>query len=107
MRRWLPMRGPRPRSFEEVVIAQDPTERGRLARGEHFPDPSVSPFHGEVSVNKDRHGSGEWRVEYFDNDGAAVATSRFLPAPRPRGGRAITSHLPNLVGSRFRENPSR
>jgi hypothetical protein len=41
------MRGPRPRSFEEVVIAQDPTEKARLARGEHFNDPSVSPFHGD------------------------------------------------------------
>ena len=29
------MREPRPRSFEEVVIAQDPTEKARLARGEH------------------------------------------------------------------------
>ena len=62
MRRWLLMRSPRPRRFEEVVAAQDPTEKARLERGEHFTDPSVSPFHGEVSVNEDRHGSGEWRV---------------------------------------------
>ena len=58
------MRGPRPRTFTEVVAAQDPTEIAGLARGEHFTDPSVSPFHAEVSVKEDRHGSGEWRVEF-------------------------------------------
>jgi hypothetical protein len=36
MRRWLPMRGPKPRSFEEVVAAQEPTVKARLERGEHF-----------------------------------------------------------------------
>ena len=46
----------------------------RLERGEHFTDPSVSPFHGGVSVNEDRHGSGEWRVEYFDDDGGCYVT---------------------------------
>jgi hypothetical protein len=99
------MRGPRPRSFEEVVIAQDPTERARLARGEHFTDPSVSPFHGEVRLTKIAtvRVSGVLSILTM----TAVATSRFLPVLRPRGGRAITSHLSNLVGSRFRENPSR
>ena len=48
------MRGPRPRTFEEVVVAQDPTEMARLERGEHFTDPSVSHFHAKVSVNEDR-----------------------------------------------------
>jgi hypothetical protein len=52
------MRGPGPRTFEEVVATQDPAEMARLAQGEHFTDPSLSPFHGEVSVNEDRHGSG-------------------------------------------------
>jgi hypothetical protein len=75
------MRGPRPRSFEEVVAAQDPTEMARLERGEHFNDPSVSPFHGEVSVKEDRHGSGEWRV---DDDGACYVTIFAGPASERR-----------------------
>jgi hypothetical protein len=33
-----------------------------LERGDCFVDPSVDAFHGEVSVNKDRSGTGEWRV---------------------------------------------
>ena len=70
------MRGPRPRTFEEVVAAQDPTEMARLERREHFTDPSVNPFHGEVSINEDRHGSGEWRVEYFDDDGGCYVVRR-------------------------------
>ena len=63
------MRSPRPRTFKEVVAAQDPTEMARLERGDRFVDPSVNAFHGEVSVNEDRFGTGEWRVEYFDDDG--------------------------------------
>jgi hypothetical protein len=78
------MRGPRPRTFTEVVAAQDPTEIARLARGEHFTDPSVRSFHAEVSVNEDRHGSGEWRVEYFDNDGGCYVTIFAGPASERR-----------------------
>jgi hypothetical protein len=52
----------------------------RLERGEYFNDPSVSPFHGEVFVNEDRHGSGEWRVEYFDDDGGCYVTIFAGPA---------------------------
>ena len=69
----------------------------RLERGEHFTDPSVSPFHGEVSVNEDRHGSGEWRVEYFDDDGGSYVTIFAGPASEAR---AITSRRSNLVGLR-------
>ena len=78
------MRSPRPRTFEEVVAAQDPTEMARLERGEHFTDPSVSAFHGEVSVNEDRHGSGDWRVEYFDDDGGSYVTIFAGPASERR-----------------------
>ena len=56
----------------------------RLQRGEHFTDPSVSLFHGEVSVNEDRHGSGEWRVEYFDDDGGCYVTIFTGPASEKR-----------------------
>jgi hypothetical protein len=59
---------------EEVVAAQDPTETARLERGDSFVDPSVNAFHGEVSVNEDRFGTGEWRVEYFDDDGGCYVT---------------------------------
>jgi hypothetical protein len=44
------------------------------ARGDRFVDPSVNAFHGEVSVNEDRTGTGDWRVEYFDDDGACYIT---------------------------------
>ena len=88
------------RTFEEVVAAQDPAEMAGLERGEHFTDPSIGPFHGEMSVSEDRYGSGEWRVVYFD-DVTAAATSRSLPVLRPRGGRAITSHRSNPVALRF------
>lgn len=63
------MRNTRPRTFKEVMASQDPTEMARLARGDRFVDPSVNAFDGEVSVNEDRTGTGEWRVEYFDDDG--------------------------------------
>jgi hypothetical protein len=85
------MRNTRPRTFEEVVAAQDPTEMARLERGDRFVDPSVNAFHGEVSVNEDRFGTGEWRVEYLTMTGAA--TLRFSPVVRPRGVRAIISSL--------------
>ena len=78
------MRSLGPRSFEEVVAAQDPTEKARPERGEHFTDPSVSPFHGEVSVNEDPHGSGEWRVEYFDDVGGCYVTIFAGPASERR-----------------------
>jgi hypothetical protein len=42
------------------VNALDPEERARLERRESF---------DKVTVFEDRHGSGEWRVEYNDDDG--------------------------------------
>src|SRR3954451_11585752 len=70
----MPMSNTRPRTFEEVVAAQDPAETARLERGDRFVDPSVNAFHGEVSVNEDRYGTGEWRVEDFDDDGGCYVT---------------------------------
>jgi hypothetical protein len=101
---WMPMRSARPRTFKEVVAAQDPTEMARLARGDRFVDPSVNAFHGEVSVNEDRFGTGEWRVEYFDM--MAAATLRSSPVLQPRGGRATISTHSNLVALVSKENPS-
>jgi hypothetical protein len=46
----MSMRNTRPRTFKEVVAAQDPRVMARLERGDHFVDPSVNAFHGEVSV---------------------------------------------------------
>jgi hypothetical protein len=59
----------RPRTFEEVKAAQDPAELARLNAGERFTDP-VS----DVTVFADRHGNGDWRVEWFDDDGACYVT---------------------------------
>ena len=72
----MPVRNTGPRTFKEVVAAQDPTEMARLERGDRFLDSSVNAFHGEVSVNEDRYGTGEWRVEYFDDDGGCYITIR-------------------------------
>src|SRR3954454_21578170 len=98
------MRNTRPRTFEEVVAAQDPTEMARLARGDRFVDPSVNAFHGEVSVNEDRFGTGEWRVEYFDDDGGCYVT--IFAGPAAESGRATISTHSNLVALVSKENPS-
>jgi hypothetical protein len=79
-----PMRNTRPRTFKEVVAAQDPAEMARLERGDRFVDPSVNVFHGEVSVNEDRFGTGEWRVENFDDDGGCYVTIFGGPAAERR-----------------------
>ena len=64
----------KPRSFKETVAAQEPADRARLANAESFADVTVSnPFHQQVSVIEDRD-SGDWRVEYFDDDGACYVT---------------------------------
>jgi hypothetical protein len=65
----------KPRTFKEVVAAEDPAERARMENGESFEDVTVSnAFHREVSVYEDRHGTGEWQVEYFDDDGGCYVT---------------------------------
>ena len=66
---------PRPRTFKDVVAAEHPAERARMENGEGFEDVTVSnAFHREVSVHEDRYGTGEWRVEYFDDDGGCYVT---------------------------------
>ena len=41
----------KPRTFEEVVAAQDPADRARLANSESFEDVTVnSPLHRQVTV---------------------------------------------------------
>ena len=65
----------KPRSFKEVVSAQTPAERARLATAEAFKDVLArNPFQQDVTVIEDRDGTGEWRVEYFDDDGACYVT---------------------------------
>ena len=72
IKRWGPMSGPKPRTFEEIVAAQGSLKTA--PGGEWFVDPTINSFHAEVSVNEDRDGTGEWRVEYFDNDGGCYVT---------------------------------
>jgi hypothetical protein len=65
----------KPRTFKEMVAAEDPAERARREKGESFEDVTVSSsFHRQVSVQEDRDGTGEWRVEYFDTDGGCYVT---------------------------------
>jgi hypothetical protein len=50
-----------PRTFKEVVAAQDPAERARMENGQSFEDVTVSSgFYRDVSVYEDRDGTGEW-----------------------------------------------
>jgi hypothetical protein len=64
-----------PRTFEEVVAAQDPADRARLANSESFEDLTVSsPLHRPVTVVEDRNDTAEWRVEYLDDDGGCYVT---------------------------------
>jgi hypothetical protein len=74
----------RPRTFEEAAAAQGAADRKRLERAEHFMDPIR-----EVTLIEDQAGNGDWRVEYFGTDKAAM--SRSSPAPTPSGGRKTIS----------------
>jgi hypothetical protein len=40
-----------------------------------------------MSVNEDRHGASEWRVEYFDDDGGCYVTIFAGPVAREAGMR--------------------
>ena len=80
------MRNTGPRTFKEVVAAQDPTGMARLERRDRFVDPSVN-----VSVNEDRSGTSEWRVEYFDDDGGCYVTIFAGPAAERRARDYFTS----------------
>jgi hypothetical protein len=61
----------KPRTFEEVAAAEDPTVRERMERAELYRDPAVkNDFHAAVVLHEDRKGNGEWLVSYQDDDGA-------------------------------------
>jgi hypothetical protein len=65
----------RPRTFAEVVAAHDPQKIAHLERGESYDDPAVAEaFLRPVAVFEGRYSSGEWRVEYFDDDGGCYVT---------------------------------
>jgi hypothetical protein len=65
----------KPRTFAELVAAMDPDERAQLERGVRYDDPAVTDAGlRNVTVFEDRHGSGGWRVEYFDEDGGCYVT---------------------------------
>jgi hypothetical protein len=77
----------KPRSFKETVAAQEPADRARLANAESFEDVTVSsPFHRQVTVIEDGDATGDWRVEYFDDDGGCYVT--VFAVPRRRSGLA-------------------
>jgi hypothetical protein len=59
----------RPRTFAEVVAAEDPADRERLERAEHLMDPLR-----EVTIIEDQARNGDWRVEYFGRDKAGYVT---------------------------------
>ena len=70
-----------PRTFEEVVAAQDPAERERRERDERYRDRAVEQdFHADVWLVEDRKASGIWRVEYQDDDGGCYLTIFAGPA---------------------------
>jgi hypothetical protein len=64
----------RPRTFAEIVAAQDAEEIARLERSESYEDPAVAEAFLRQVVIFERYGSGDWRVEYFDDDGGCYAT---------------------------------
>ena len=65
----------RPRTFEDVVAATNPTELARLNRGDKYQDPAVTdPRQREVAVFEDRYRGGDWFVEYFDDDCGCYVT---------------------------------
>jgi hypothetical protein len=65
----------KPHSFKEAAAAQDPAEQALFADAETFEDMTVSSlFHRQVTVIEDSDGTGDWRVEYFDDDGACYIT---------------------------------
>ena len=80
----------RPRTFAEVVAAEDAALRERIERAEIYSDPAVeNDFHADVILQEDRNGNGEWRVEYQDDDGACYVT--IFAGPAPSGARGIIS----------------
>jgi hypothetical protein len=75
-----------PRTFEEVVAAQDPAERKQRKRDEHYRDRAVEQdFHADVWLVEDRNASGIWRVEYQDDNGGCYVNDLRRPRSREAG----------------------
>jgi hypothetical protein len=75
----------KPRTFEEVVAAEDPELRERIERAQIYRDPAVeNDFHADVILMEDRDGNGEWRVEYQDDDGGCYLNIFAGPAAERR-----------------------
>ena len=69
---------------------------GAVANAESFEDVTVSiPFHRQVTVIEDSDGTGNWRVEYFDDDGACYVSS---PVLKPRSVLATISRRSSSGG---------
>ena len=83
MKRPARRRADRPRTFEEVKVANlaDPFHRARIERvwtqGERFDDPNGAPddqWAREVFVHPDCEGGSHWLVEWGDADGGCYVT---------------------------------
>jgi hypothetical protein len=75
----------KPRTFAEVVAAEDMAMRERIERAELYRDPAVeNDFHADVILHEDLDGNGEWRVEYQDDDGGCYVTIFAGPAAERR-----------------------
>jgi hypothetical protein len=65
----------RPRTFDEVVAAEEPELRERIERAQLYRDPAVeNDFHADVVLMENLDGNGEWRVEYQDDEGGCYVT---------------------------------
>ena len=60
------------------------TGRGRLERGTAPLATVTAMLVGEISVFADHQLNGDWRVEYFDNDGGCYVTIFSGPAAEMR-----------------------
>ena len=101
-----------PRTFEEVVAAQDPAERKQRKRDEHYRDRAVEQdFHADVWLVEDRNASGIWRVEYQDDNGGCYVTIFAGPVAERRARTYYEAlqakRLPTIrEGARSRERSS-
>ena len=88
---------PRPGTFKEVVAAEDPAERARIEKSEHFDDVTEAiRFTGGSPFSKTAMapGSGASSISTW----MAAATSQCSPALKPRGVHATISMRLNLDG---------
>jgi hypothetical protein len=86
----------RAQQLQGTVAAEEPAEQARFANAESFEDVTVSiPFHRQVTVIEDSDGTGNWRVEYFDDDGACYVSS---PVLKPRSVLATISRRSSSGG---------